>query len=108
MRRTLVIEVVLASAMLLAPVSDSITLAQSPSAGQPSGSETDKGNAGANLKPGANSFVESQARALLQAKGYTNISPLMNDKTGIWHGSATKDDRQIEVGVDYQGHIAER
>lgn len=60
------------------------------------------------LKPGANSFAESQARALLQSKGYANVSPLMNDRNGIWHGTATKDEKRVNVSVDFQGHVAER
>lgn len=58
------------------------------------------------LKPGANSFAESQARQLLQDSGYADVSPLVNDKDGIWHGTATKDQKQVEVSVDYQGRIA--
>ena len=60
------------------------------------------------LKAGANSFAESQARALLQSKGYRNISQLVNDREGIWHGTATKDEQPVSVSVDFQGHVAER
>ena len=59
------------------------------------------------LKPGANSFAESQARALLEARGYQNVSTLMNSPDGIWRGTATKDNKQVSVSVDYQGHVAD-
>ena len=59
----------------------------------------------AKLKPGANSFIESQARVLLEQKGYSNVSPLMNDKNGIWHGKAIKDQKAVNVSIDYQGHV---
>ena len=57
------------------------------------------------LKPGANSFAESQARDLLKKQGYSDVSPLVNDKDGIWHGKAVKNQTTYDVSVDYQGHI---
>src|ERR1700712_590787 len=50
--------------------------------------------------PGANSFAESQAKALIESKGYANVSPLLNDRQGIWHGTATKGQAKVEVSVD--------
>ncbi len=58
------------------------------------------------LKQGANSFAESQARDLLVQQGYSNVSPLVNDKNGIWHGKAIKDRKAVDVSVDYQGRVA--
>ena len=57
------------------------------------------------LTPGANSFAESQAKALLEAKGYEQVSALVNDSKGIWRGTATKGNAKVEVSVDYMGHI---
>lgn len=82
-------------------------LAQVPSAANLENQELDKASTKP-LKPGANSFAESQARALLEADGYANVSPLVNDKEGIWHGKAFKNSREVDVSVDYQGHIAAR
>ena len=61
---------------------------------------------GAPLAKGANSFAESQARALLQAKGYSEVSALVNDSSGIWRGTAIKDQKKVDVSVDFQGHVA--
>ena len=58
------------------------------------------------LKPGANSFAESQARDLLKKQGYSDVSPLMNGKDGIWHGKAVKNQTTYDVSVDYQGHVS--
>jgi putative membrane protein len=58
------------------------------------------------LKPGANSFAESQARALIESHGFSEVSPLINDKTGIWRGTARQGDRVVDVGVDFQGNVA--
>jgi ABC-type phosphate transport system substrate-binding protein len=55
--------------------------------------------------PGANSFAESQAKKLIESKGYANVSPLVNDSQGIWHGTATKGEAKVEVSVDYKGHV---
>lgn len=60
------------------------------------------------LKAGANSFAEGQARKLLESKGYANVSTLVNDPSGIWRGTATRDERQVAVSVDFQGHVTER
>lgn len=60
------------------------------------------------LKAGANSFAEGQARKLLESKGYANVSTLVNDSSGIWRGTATRDERQVAVSVDFQGHVTER
>jgi len=60
------------------------------------------------LRRGANSFAESQARALLESKGYANVSLLVNNQDGIWRGTATRDNKPVSVSVDYQGHVAER
>lgn len=56
-------------------------------------------------QPGANSFAEGQARKLIESKGYANVSPLVNDSQGIWHGTATKGQTKVEVSVDYKGHV---
>lgn len=79
--------------------------AQQPSAANLENQELDKGSAKP-LKPGANSFAEGQARALLEAEGFTNVSALVNDKEGIWRGTATKNDHVMDVSVDFQGRVA--
>jgi hypothetical protein len=63
-------------------------------------------DAGHAPEPGANSFVESQARDLLTAKGFTDVSPLVNDRQGIWRGTAKKDGSPVTVSVDYKGHVS--
>jgi hypothetical protein len=55
--------------------------------------------------PGANSFTEGQARSRLEANGYTNISGLKKDDSGVWKGTATNAGAQVNVSVDYRGNI---
>jgi hypothetical protein len=59
----------------------------------------------AGLVPGANSFAEGQARALIESKGYDHVSALVNDSKGIWHGTATKGQVKVHVSVDYKGNV---
>ncbi|MDB5566341.1 MAG: hypothetical protein JWP84_2907 [Tardiphaga sp.] len=58
--------------------------------------------------PGANSFSEAQARTLIEAQGYADVSPLMNDHRGIWQGTAKKGGNKVHVSVDFKGHVTAR
>lgn len=55
--------------------------------------------------PGANSFTEAQAKARLEANGYTAVSALKKDDNGVWKGTATQGGSQVGVSVDYRGNI---
>jgi hypothetical protein len=67
----------------------------------------DRGNpGGSGLSRGANSFTEAQARSRLQAHGYGQVSALSKDQEGVWRGSATRNGRQVHVGLDYKGNIS--
>ena len=55
---------------------------------------------------GANSFSEGQARRLIEAHGYNSVSALVNDRQGIWHGTASKGAARVHVFVDYKGHVS--
>ncbi|WP_157043199.1 hypothetical protein [Rhodopseudomonas palustris] len=77
-------------------------------AAQPAPAARDPQPAAQSLAPGANSFVESQARAAIAAKGFENVSPLVNDSQGIWRGTATRHGEQVQVSVDYKGHVDAR
>lgn len=56
--------------------------------------------------PGANSFAESQARELIKAKGFTDVSPLTNDSQGIWRGTAKSGNGKVQITVDYKGNVS--
>ena len=58
------------------------------------------------LEPAANSITQAQAKERLEAAGYTNVSALRKDDQGIWRGTAMKDGRQVNVGIDFKGNIA--
>lgn len=54
---------------------------------------------------GANSFTESQAKARIESRGYTNVTGLKKDDQSIWRGTASKDGKQVTVALDYQGNV---
>ena len=54
---------------------------------------------------GANSFTESQAKARIEANGFSNVSGLKKDDGSIWRGTAMKDGKSVSVALDYQGNI---
>ncbi len=58
------------------------------------------------LLKGANSFTESQAKARIEASGFTGVGALSKDVNGIWRGAASKDGKSVNVGLDFQGNVA--
>jgi hypothetical protein len=54
---------------------------------------------------GANSFTEGQARSRIESRGFSNVSGLTEDDSGVWRGTAMKDGRQQTVSVDFQGNV---
>ena len=54
---------------------------------------------------GANSFTEAQARTRIESMGYTNVSGLSKDNQGVWHGTAMKDGKQVNVAADFKGNV---
>ncbi len=54
---------------------------------------------------GANSFTEQQAKDRIVAHGGSSVSSLKKDDKGIWRGTATMDNGQESVAVDYKGNV---
>ena len=55
--------------------------------------------------PGANTFTENQAKTRIEAGGYANVSALKKDEKGVWHATAMKDGKSVQVSLDVQGKI---
>ncbi|MGT2466424.1 DUF4142 domain-containing protein [Mesorhizobium atlanticum] len=55
--------------------------------------------------PGANSFTEAQAKSRIQDAGFSNVSALTKDESGIWRGTAEKDGKQVAVALDFKGNV---
>ena len=56
---------------------------------------------------GKNSFTMAEAKKRIEAKGYTQVSGLMQDNQSIWRGKAMKAGQSVGVALDYQGNITE-
>lgn len=65
---------------------------------------TEGNNPGAPVA-GANSFTQGEARSRIQARGFSKVSALKKDKSGIWHGKASKDGKVVDVSLDYEGNV---
>jgi hypothetical protein len=57
---------------------------------------------------GANSFTEGQAKSRFESNGYTNVAGLRKDESGVWRGKATKNGKQVDVSLDFQGNVIAR
>jgi opacity protein-like surface antigen len=57
---------------------------------------------------GANSFTEGQAKSRIESNGYSNVSNLKKDDSGVWRGKAMKDGRSVDVSLDFQGNVIAR
>ena len=55
--------------------------------------------------PGANSFTEGQAKSKIESGGYTQVSGLKKDDSGVWTGSAMKGGQKVNVKLDFQGNV---
>jgi len=54
---------------------------------------------------GANSFTEAQARKRIEEAGYTAVTGLAKDDKGVWRGKANKGGSEVNVGLDFKGHV---
>lgn len=58
------------------------------------------------LESGTSNITEAQARARIQAVGFSGITDLTQDQNGIWRAKGTFGDRTASIGIDYKGNIA--
>jgi hypothetical protein len=82
------------------PQSFDLTLEPSP----PAIKTTEGNNPGAPVA-GSNSFTEGQAKARIESRGYSKVTNLKQDDMGVWRGKAEKDQKSIDVSLDFQGNV---
>jgi hypothetical protein len=90
-----------AAALLCAGAASAQTTAN-PNAGQ-NAAVKDPKSVGAPSK-GANSFTKKQAMGRMAKAGYP-VSDVAKDKDGLWHGSAMKDGKTVDVSLDFKGNV---
>src|ERR1700722_7628755 len=54
---------------------------------------------------GANSFTKGEAIKQIEAKGYTHVTKLKKDESGVWRGTAMRGGQSGPISVDYQGNV---
>ena len=84
---------------------------QNPPANQGPGNpavRTTAGNSAGAPVAGANSFTEGQAKARIESRGYSSVTNLTKDDTGVWRGKAQKDRIPVDVSLDFQGNVVAR
>ncbi len=54
---------------------------------------------------GANSFTEGQAKSRIEGKGFSNVTGLAKDDSGVWRGKAMQGGKSVSVSVDFQGNV---
>jgi hypothetical protein len=52
--------------------------------------------------------TELQARERIDKQGYTAVTGLKQDAQGLWHGSATKDGKTVDIMLDMDGKVVEK
>lgn len=57
---------------------------------------------------GRNSFTEGEAKSRIEKAGFSNVSGLKKDDSGVWRGKAMKDGQSVDVSLDYQGNVVTR
>jgi opacity protein-like surface antigen len=57
---------------------------------------------------GRNSFTEGEAKSRIEAKGFSNLTDLKKDDSGVWRGQAKQSGKSVTVSLDYQGNIVAR
>ena len=52
-------------------------------------------------------LTETQAKAHIEARGFTNVSELKKDVQGMWNAKATKDGQSVQLSIDARGQITQ-
>jgi hypothetical protein len=54
---------------------------------------------------GANSFTMGEARSRIEKNGFSHVTGLTKDSSGVWHGQADKGGTKMAVWLDYKGNV---
>ena len=75
-----------------------------PGPGNNAINSTGANNPGAPVQ-GRNSFTEGQAKSRIESNGFSNVSGLKKDDSGVWRAKATKEGKLVDVSLDFQGNV---
>lgn len=57
---------------------------------------------------GSTSYTKSEAHAALERAGFTSISNLRLDSSGIWRADAIQPSKRVSVAFDYHGIVVDK
>jgi len=97
-------KIAIVSATLLFAASGAFAQSETPSTSQTTPAVKTEQNPGAPVA-GKNSFTEAQAKSRIEEAGYTDVAGLKLDDQGVWRASASKDGKQGNVSLDFQGNV---
>ena len=55
--------------------------------------------------PGANSFTEAQAVDRIEKAGFTNVTGLKKDDTGVWRATGMQGGKPMSIALDFKGNV---
>ena len=55
--------------------------------------------------PQIDGFSETEAKSLFEASGYSNVHALHKGSFGVWHATAAKNGKSLNLGLDVLGHV---
>ncbi len=79
-----------------------------PNTQSTNGADTMKPNPTAGAAATSAGMNEAQAKAKIEASGYTGVTGLMVGPDGLWHAHAMKGGTAANVGLDGQGNVIAR
>jgi hypothetical protein len=55
----------------------------------------------------AATLTEAQAKARIEARGFTNVSDLKKGGQGMWTANAMKDGKSVQLSLDARGQVTQ-
>ena len=52
-------------------------------------------------------IAETQAKARIEAQGFTDVSELKKDAQGMWNAKALKDGKAVQLSLDARGQVTQ-
>ena len=55
--------------------------------------------------PQTDGFTEIEAKSLFEAGGFSNVHGLHRSSFGVWHATAAKNGKSLDLSLDVLGHV---
>lgn len=83
------------------------TAPSQPARSEPGNNAVNSPNTNNSAAPvsGANSFTEGQAKSRIESNGFSDVSNLQKDASGVWRGTAKRNGKAVNVSLDFQGNV---